>query len=436
MMEEIHNNVLGAIMKEDQWKGFVTAEDFKEGFRMITDMLDKSKVCVVSLNHEFKVMDANASFAGLLGYTHDEIKELHVWDWNPQFKKDALENQYADRSEANLMFEEQVRRKDGSLLDVLTTVDAKLIGGEVISFCIVVDQTEKKKLERQLKRDQARLQSFVENSQDILFTIDRDLKITYISPNALQRYRTPSEEIVGRKALDLVIPAHRSKFEKMVRSLFQGVIQHGSLEYQIGLSSDKADRKLWISTNFSLTQEEDGTPLVLGISRDIEEQKAYESHLIYLSFHDSLTGLYNRAYYEDAATRFEVAIRNYPITVFSMDIDGLKEVNDTLGHHAGDQLIIQCADFLRSVFREGDLLARVGGDEFVALLPRTGQAYAMEIQHRLETALEEYNRNRVNPLSVSMGWATAFNETQSVLDAYLKADEQLRDVKSKRTASR
>lgn len=423
-------------MKEDQWKGFVGAEDFKEGFRMITDMLDKSKVCVVSLNHEFQVMDANTSFANLLGYTPDEVKTLHVWDWNPKFKMEVLENQAASRSEANLMFEEQVRRKDGSLLDVLTTVDAKAMGGEVISFCIMVDQTEKKKLERQLKRDQARLQSFVENSQDVLFTIDSNWNITYISPNASDRYHIPGEAIVGRKILDLVFPAHHPKLRDTLEALFQGVTQHGSLEYQIVDPMKESDQRMWISTNFSVTQEEDGTPLVIGISRDIEEKKAYESHLIYLSFHDSLTGLYNRAYYEDAAARFEVAIRNYPITVFSMDIDGLKEVNDTLGHHAGDQLIIQCADFLRSVFREGDLLARVGGDEFVALLPRTGQAYAMEIQHRLDTALEEYNRNRVRPLSVSMGWATAFNETQSVLDAYLKADERLREVKNKRTATR
>lgn len=423
-------------MKENQWKGFVTTEDFKEGFRMITDMLDQSKVCVVSLNHEFKVIDANASFASLLGYSQDEVKELHVWDWNPKFKKEFLENGYSTQNEANLMFEERIRKKDGTFLEVLTTVDAKTIGDEVISFCIVVDQTEKKKLERQLKRDQARLQSFVENSQDILFTIDSTMKITYLSPNVMKRYPAQVEASVGHYLLDLVHPVHRSKLKGIIDAMFQGTIHHGSLEYQIVDPTKESDQRLWISTNFSLTQEEDGSPLIIGISRDIEEQKAYENHLIYLSFHDSLTGLYNRAYYEDAAARFEVAIRNYPITVFSMDIDGLKEINDTLGHHAGDQLIVQCADFLRSVFREGDLLARVGGDEFVALLPRTGQAYAMEIQHRLESSLEEYNRNRVQPLSISMGWATAFNETQSVLDAYLKADERLREVKNKRTGTR
>lgn len=162
---------------------------------------------------------------------------------------------------------------------------------------------------------------------------------------------------------------------------------------------------------------------VVTIVRDNTERKRFEERLKHLSFHDQLTGLYNRAYFENELFRLEGS-RDYPVSIISVDLDGIKLVNDTLGHARGDDLLRACAKLLRQSLRTSDILARVGGDEFVALLPRTTRTTGLEIVNRVHEQLALYNREQLSiPLSISIGIAVAENRNQLLRDVYKEADD-------------
>ena len=149
-----------------------------------------------------------------------------------------------------------------------------------------------------------------------------------------------------------------------------------------------------------------GKELLLGIDRDITERKRAEESLRQLSTHDSLTGLYNRAFFEEELKRLEGS-RRFPISIVVIDVDALKKTNDTAGHAAGDELLRRTAAVLCATFRAEDMIARIGGDEFVVLLPQTT---AHAVQCALERCALEIRRQNaapgIAPLSVSLGAAT------------------------------
>ena len=169
------------------------------------------------------------------------------------------------------------------------------------------------------------------------------------------------------------------------------------------------------------------------LQRELAERRRAEERLAYLSSHDVLTGLHNRAYFDEEMERLQHS-HCFPISVVVMDVDGLKQKNDTQGHAGGDQLLRQAADLLRSVFRPEDVVARIGGDEFAVWLPNTDAEGAAQAVHRLHESLlahaEQDPRARVG---LSVGAATAYTGdslpvAMGLADAAMYQDKRERRV--------
>lgn len=159
----------------------------------------------------------------------------------------------------------------------------------------------------------------------------------------------------------------------------------------------------------------------LKVAQDITDRKKYEESLHYLSTHDSLTGLYNRVYF-DAEMKRLASSREYPVSIIVADVDGLKTVNDTKGHDAGDQLIQATASAILTVFRAADVVARIGGDEFAILLPNTDRQTAQDAVDRIRSNVESYN-SKLHGGGLSLGIATAFSGDELI--AALKSADEL-----------
>jgi diguanylate cyclase (GGDEF)-like protein len=141
-----------------------------------------------------------------------------------------------------------------------------------------------------------------------------------------------------------------------------------------------------------------------------------------LSLHDPLTSLYNRNYFEEEMSRIEKA-RYDTVGIVSCDVDGLKLVNDTLGHDHGDNLLIAAARVIRESFREGDLVARIGGDEFSVLLPNTTEETIESACQRIQEAVANYNATTPElPLSISVGYAVSNGDGRNPKDLFKEAD--------------
>ncbi len=169
---------------------------------------------------------------------------------------------------------------------------------------------------------------------------------------------------------------------------------------------------------------EDGKPkYYLGIVRDITERKKLESKLNYLSFHDSLTGLYNRAYFEEEVKRLNTR-RQFPITFIMGDVNNLKLVNDVFGHKKGDKLLKHCAKFLKKYTRKEDIVARWGGDEFAIVLSKTKKEDAERIIKRIEQCCKNNYIDGKIPVSISFGIVTVEKNIKNI-------DTVLRDAENK-----
>lgn len=146
---------------------------------------------------------------------------------------------------------------------------------------------------------------------------------------------------------------------------------------------------------------------VLVAIQDITARKKAEEYLRYLGTHDVMTGLYNRAYFEEAILRLERE-RREPISILIADLNGLKRANDTFGHQAGDNLIRRAAEVLKTACENGYTVARIGGDEFAILMPEADEKTVAEMQEHIQTLVTLNNKYYRGPeLSISTGAATS-----------------------------
>jgi diguanylate cyclase (GGDEF)-like protein len=157
-----------------------------------------------------------------------------------------------------------------------------------------------------------------------------------------------------------------------------------------------------------------------------------EEYFKYMSFHDDLTGLYNRAYFAEEMVRLGKDLsRSLPVTIISIDIDGLKLINDTFGHEVGDELLIMAAKIISTPFRIIDLIARIGGDEFCIILPKTDHRAALAKKSEIGKLIDEHNdKNPSIRMNMSIGVATSEGvEGDTIYDVYHRAEKNMYEYK-------
>lgn len=171
------------------------------------------------------------------------------------------------------------------------------------------------------------------------------------------------------------------------------------------------------------------------VRRSLIKQTEAEQNLLDMATHDKLTGLFNRAYFHETLQQLD-DLKTQPISIVMADIDLLKQTNDTLGHDAGDELIRRASSVFSECFRASDTVARIGGDEFVVLIPNADEEIAQVILNRLRTTLANHNDFYEGPpLEISFGIATS-RPGERITDVQKRADENMYEEKQRRKARR
>ena len=156
---------------------------------------------------------------------------------------------------------------------------------------------------------------------------------------------------------------------------------------------------------------------------DITRNKEMQREIEYLSYHDQLTGMYNRRYYEETLNRLEKE-GSLPLSVVMLDVNGLKLANDVYGHQTGDQLLRRMAQVLADVCDQREICARIGGDEFVILLPEQDAAAAKVLEEKLLKAMAADDESPI-PLLAAVGCATKTHDRQDVLEVLHQAEKRM-----------
>ena len=176
----------------------------------------------------------------------------------------------------------------------------------------------------------------------------------------------------------------------------------------------------WLQEKQNVTTNEEGETEIVAICWDITERKLSEERIRYMSFHDTLTGLYNRVFMEEEMQRLDTQ-RQLPLSIIMADLNDLKLINDTYGHEMGDELLITVARTLRASCRREDILSRWGGDEFVILLPKTTRQEAERLGKRIR---KNCRANCIGdiPISLALGVASKKDPAVSLYDVLKEAE--------------
>ena len=277
-----------------------------------------------------------------------------------------------------------------------------------------------RELVSQVTRSEERFRSLVQNASDATAILDADWRIRYVTPASERVWGHMAEELLGTSASAIV---HLDD-QEAAGAFFAEALEHPSTNMTTELRLRHANgtwREFEVIANNLLDQ-----PAVAGLvltGRDVTERKDFERQLQQLAFHDSLTGLPNRALLTDRLERaLERADRLFSrVAVLFIDIDNFKLINDGLGHGAGDRLLVAFADRLRGCIRAGDSTARLGGDEFIFLLEDiSASTEATEVAERvaevLRAPLSVGDREVIVSASIGIALHTPHRErTESIL---------------------
>jgi len=208
----------------------------------------------------------------------------------------------------------------------------------------------------------------IESSFEGIMVTDKDVCIEFVNPAFTQLTGYTAEEVIGRSPDLLSSGRHDSEF---YRRMWNSLETHGYWRGEIWNRRKTGELYLELLTITAITDDDGNTTHYAGLFTDITQNRRNEEQIRQLAYYDALTGVPNRRLLED---RLEHAIRHAHrkemlLAVMFMDLDRFKEVNDTLGHAVGDDLLLQFTTRVKDCLREDDTLARLGGDEFIVLLP-------------------------------------------------------------------
>jgi len=299
------------------------------------------------------------------------------------------------------------------------------------------DVTEKYRQEEALRESERTMQTLLSNLPGLAYRCanEPDWPMEFVSRGCEELLEYTPEELVSRDAREYGQLIHPEDAPRVDREVQEALSQGSAfeLEYRIRTKSGE-ERWVW-EKGRAVGRDAHGRQILEGFVTDITEYKEFQEKLNFLSFHDTLTGLYNRNFFEEEMSRLGDG-RYSPVGIIVCDLDGLKFVNDTLGHQSGDTMLVDIARLLQTIFRSSDIVARIGGDEFAVLLTHSSHKITEYLARRLRRSVEEYNRNDPwIPLSLSIGYAVSERGTTDMQALFREADNRMYREKIQREGS-
>lgn len=286
---------------------------------------------------------------------------------------------------------------------------------------------EKLRSEMKLRDSESRYIGLIENLDSGVVVYDANTLIISASEKAVELFGILSTaELVGKYAKDPYWMYIDENSNELKLSEIPATIilrtQKPLKNYVIGITTYDNTNLKWLKCNGFPRFDIDGKLKEIVISfMDITTQILREKEINYLSYHDQLTGLYNRRFFDEEMIRLDNP-RNYPITVVMGDVNGLKLVNDAFGHTEGDNLLKEVGRILKDGCRANDVVCRWGGDEFGILLTGTSNKEATVMLERIiKIALN--TSYKFGPISISFGYETKVDSNQSLNKVFLQAEE-------------
>ncbi len=260
---------------------------------------------------------------------------------------------------------------------------------------------------------------------DAIMVIGIKRQVEFLNPEACRLTGWTFEEALGVNYKKVFLLSGEQE-DAVVNDSIEKVFLSGKGQKldNYAILTSKNGTEYFIEDNASPILDEKGQMVgVVLVFRDISEKKEERTKIEYLSYHDYLTGLYNRRYFEEELYRLDVT-RNLPISILMGDVNGLKLINDIFGHSYGDKMLKEIAGIMQVECRSDDIIARWGGDEFVILLPKTALNDAESIAERIKTRVSAI-RGYAIEISISIGCDSKTHENFDMIRTLNKAETKM-----------
>lgn len=315
-----------------------------------------------------------------------------------------------------------------------TIVPIKNTAGEITNYLgISFDISDKKYMMTNLRNIEKLFRLITEHTNDLIVITNEDGIILYVSPNHEARLGYEKEELLGKFFFDVMEPTSRDHLQRELNHIIKD-FSSSKLELEV---LSKNGQSFWIEAQVSAVKdaEREGIYQFVTVGREITERKEMEEKLRFLAYHDSLTMLPNRRYllerFDELSKQADAT--NSAIAILFIDGDNFKRINDVYGHDVGDEFIIQFGKALSSSLRDSDIVARIGGDEFIVILTKMSidtvkrKKQIEQTIKRIQTTLRlgwEIGENHFAPTS-SIGVACYPEDGKEIPQLLDKADAAL-----------
>ncbi|MCA1804189.1 MAG: diguanylate cyclase [Xanthomonadaceae bacterium] len=380
-----------------------------------------------------EVIDANKRALESYGVADkSSLHEMDIWAEPPYSFADVQRWFSRVRQEGPQRFEWMSRSVTGEVFWEDVSLQEVALRGVTRIVSTSVDITERKELEDKLRASEEKFRAIVENANDIIYSVSTSGILTYVSPNWAEKLGHDIHEVIGQPFDPFVHPDDLSKCYEFIRLVLDTKVKHGGIEYRV---RHKDGGWHWHVTNASPVLDAEGeVAYFIGIARDITERKELEERMMRMAHYDPLTNLPNRILFSDRAEQaVNLAKRSGSRMAFMLlDLDKFKPVNDEYGHAVGDLLLQEAAQRMKACLRASDTVGRIGGDEFVVLLPVIEREQdALQVAEKIREALVRPFRigGRVLTISCSVGIALYPEHGDSVIELSKHADYAMYFVK-------
>lgn len=397
-------------------------------FRLITENITDT-VWITDLNLKIKYI--SPSVTRLLGFTLEELQSMPIeQNITPKSCKKVLDTikkvSFQDivlHSNKPLFvnLELEFYKKDGTTFweEIVGTLIRNKFGIPQEILFIGRDISQREKAEEELIRLNELNINLLVNSPNPIAVLNADGSIKYLNPSFEKMTGFLLTEVAGIKPpFPWWVKENYKETSEFLKKVPDGTANRSEIHYQT-----KDGRKIWVLINNSIQKIGDKVQYYITNIIDITDKKNAQDKLEYLSFHDSLTSLYNKAYFDEEIKRLGKS-RKIPLSIIFGDANNLKLVNDVFGHNKGDELLKKVSKVLQKCCRKEDIISRWGGDEFAIILPDTNLSTANNIIERIKIACHLESDGKY-PVSIALGAAVKETEDDDINIIFKTAEDNM-----------
>ncbi len=404
-------------------------EKIKEKEELFRTVFEQSPTAIGLCDSAGEIYDVNPMYEKLFGRTKEELRSIGWIDltYPDDIKKDL--GNFEKYKGGNLKTYNTIKRyirPDGSIVWGNLKLAPLILRNNVkMNLCMIEDMTERVELDQALKANNYKQKAMIQNISDIIAIIDENMTIIYISSNITKWFGWTIKEVMNESFYSFINPENIIQIEKEFSILIKKEFEVTAIEFSFRCSNGKL--KIVEATAKNLLKNKYISGILINF-RDITARKKKEEEVLFLYQHDTLTGLYNRRFF-DIKVKQMVGIEKTPLSIIIGDINGLKTINEAYGNLQGDRLITKTAELIKKCLGNDYILARMGGGDFKMLLPNTDHEEANEIMKRIELSFNSVANSSLYKTSFSLGCATKTSLDEPIEKIMQLAEEHMRKDK-------